>query len=102
MQKLELPTPPLLAAKELLPACEQPPSPPAPPELVHQFPEPEDTTGQARRRATAGLGTRVGSRVLCSVISASLSSTMSSTSSTAAPVHDFSIFKYIMVCIICI
>ena len=102
MQGLEPPTPPLLAATELLPACEQPPSLPAPPEPVHQFLELKDTTGQARRRATAGLGTHVGPRVLCSVISASPSSTMPSTSSTAAPVHDFSIFKYIMVCIICI
>ena len=79
MQGLELPAPPLVAETELLPACEQPPSPPTPPGPAHQFPEPEDTTGQARRRATTGSGTRVDPRVLCSVVSASSLSTTGST-----------------------
>ena len=87
MQGLELPAPPLLAATDLPPACEQPSSPPTPPEPVHEFPEPEDTTGQARRirRATAGGSYRLGSQVLCRVVSASrltTSSTSTATSST--------------------
>ena len=88
MQGLELPTPPLLAETSLLPAREQPRSPPAPPEPVHQFPEPEDTTGQASRRNTTGLGTCVGPQVLCSVASVS-PTTIASTSSTPISVHDF-------------
>ena len=71
MQWLELPAPSLLAETDLPPAREQPSSPPAPPGSVHQFPEPQDTTGQARERATAGSGQRMGPRVLCSVIPAS-------------------------------
>ena len=60
MQGLELPAPPLLAETDLPHACEQPLSLPAPPEPVHRFPEPDDTTGQARRKATAGSGLCVG------------------------------------------
>ena len=92
MQGLELPNPPLLAESDFPPAREQPPSPPTPLEPAHQFPEPEDTTGQARRSAIAGSGTRVGPRVLCSVVPASLASTIPSISSTVTPVHDFRLF----------
>ena len=65
MQGLELPSPPLLAETDLPPACEQPLSPPVLPGSVHQFPEPDDTTGQARRRATTGMGVFVW--VLCTI-----------------------------------
>ena len=41
------------------------PTPPAP---FHQFPQPEDTSGQAKRRATAGDGTQMGARVTCKII----------------------------------
>ena len=63
MQGLELPAPPLLAATELPPAHDQPLSPPTPPGTAHELPEPQlqDTTGQARRRATTGLSTHMGS-----------------------------------------
>ena len=71
MQGLELPAPPLLAAAELLPAHHQPLSPPTPPGTTHKFPEPEDTTGQARRRATTGSITHMGPQVLCRVLSVS-------------------------------
>ena len=76
MQGLELPAPSLLAETDLPPAREQASSPPAP---VHQFPEPQDTTGQARKRATAGSGQRVGPQVLCRVIPASHPGTSSVT-----------------------
>ena len=90
MQGLELPAPPLLAETDLPPAREQPSSPPAPPGPVHHFTEPQDTTGQARRRATAGSGQRVGPRVLCRIIPASHPGTSSVTtirtpSSISAP-----------------
>ena len=69
MQGLELPNPPLLASTDLPPACDQPPSPPpTPPGPAHNFPEPEDTTGQARQRTATGSGTRMGPRVLCRVV----------------------------------
>ena len=67
MQALELPSPPLLAETDLPPAREQPLSPPVSPGPVHQFPEPDDTTGQARRRATTGTGLHVGLQVLCTI-----------------------------------
>ena len=70
MQGLELPNPPLLASTDLPPACDQPPSPPTPPGPVHDFPEPEDTTGQARQRTITGSSTRMGPRVLCRIVSA--------------------------------
>ena len=112
MQGLELPAPPLLAEADLPPAREQPLSPPAPPGPVHRFPEPDDTTGQARRRANAGSGLRVGPRVLCTVVSsASLpgifsgfmtgtpgSSSVPTIITTVTPVHNF--LHYIIVCII--
>ena len=60
MQGLELPSPPLLASTDLPPACDQPPSPPTPPGPAHNFPEPEDTTGQARQRTATGSGTQMG------------------------------------------
>ena len=50
---LELPALPLLDETDLPPAHKQPLSPPTPPGPVHRFPEPDDTTGQARRRAIA-------------------------------------------------
>ena len=113
MQGLELPAPPLLAETDLPSACEQPLSPPTPPGPIHQFPEPEDTTGQARRRATAGSGHHVYPRVLCSVLSASLPGTISvitttatpnscpiPTITTATPVYNPKNNHYIMVCII--
>ena len=113
MQGLELPAPPLLAEADLPPAREQPLSPPAPPGPVHRFPEPDDTTGQARRRANAGSGLRVGPRVLCTVVSsASLpgtssgfmtgtpgSSSVPTVITTVTPVHNFYTTLYV-VCII--
>ena len=71
MQGLELPDPPLLATTNLLPAHEQPLSPPLPPGPAHEFLRPEDTTGQARRRAAISSGTCVGQQILCRVVSAS-------------------------------
>ena len=71
MQGLEPPASPLLAATELSPVYDQPLSPSTPPGSAHEFPEPQDTTGQARRRATAGLSTRMGSQVLYKVLSVS-------------------------------
>ena len=86
MQCLELPAPPLLAATDLPPACEQPSSPPTPSGPVHKFPEPQDTTGQARRirRATAGWSYRLGSQVLCRVVPASLLTTSSTSTATSS------------------
>ena len=84
MQGLELPAPPLLAAAELLPAHDQPLSPPTPPGTVHKFPEPEDTTGQARRRATTSSITPMGPQVLCRVLSLSAPGIIITTRSTAS------------------
>ena len=86
MQGLELPAPPLLAATELPPAHDQPLTPSTPPGTAHEFLEPQDTTGQARRRATAGLSTRMGSQVLCKVLSVSAPtscSTLNNSSTTS-------------------
>ena len=67
MQGLELSTPPLLVTNDLPPANVLPLAPPTPPGPSPDFSEPEDTTGQARRRvATPGLGTHAGPRVLVS------------------------------------
>ena len=82
MQGLELPAPPLLAATELPPAHDLPLCPPTPPGTAHKFPEPQDTTGQARRRANTGLSTRKGSQVLCKILSVSAPTTTLITSST--------------------
>ena len=82
MQGLELPAPPLLAATELSPAHDQPLFPPTPPGTAHKFPEPQDTTGQARRRVTTGLSTHKGPQVLCKVLSVSAPTTTLITSST--------------------
>ena len=71
MQGLELFNPSLVASTDLLPARELPSSPPTPPGPSHHFPEPEDTTGQARMRSTTGTGVRVGPRVFCSILPAS-------------------------------
>lgn len=54
MQGSELLNPSLVASTNLLPARELPSAPPTPPGLAHHFPEPEDTTGQARMRSTTG------------------------------------------------
>ena len=68
MQGLEPPSPPLLAETDLPPAREQPLSPPVPTGPVHQFPEPDDTTGQARRRrATTGSDLPVGPQIQCTI-----------------------------------
>ena len=53
------------------PCYDQPLSPPTPLGTALEYPEPQDTTGQARRMATAGLSTRMGPQVLCKVISVS-------------------------------
>ena len=90
MQGLQLPNPPLLAATDLPPAHQQPLSPPTPPGPFHEFSEPEDTTGQARRRTTTGSGTRGGPRVLCSVASGSTPST----SSTIMLVNDSRLYIF--------
>ena len=70
MQVLELPEPSLVASTNLPPACDLPLCPPTPPGPLHEFPEPEDTTGQARVRATTGFSARVGTQVLCRVVAA--------------------------------
>ena len=64
---LELPASPLLAATELppRPAHDQPLSPPTPPRTAYEFPEPQDTTGQARRRGTTGSSAHMGLQGLC-------------------------------------
>ena len=84
MQGLELPAPPLLAATELPPAHDLPLCPPTPPGTAHKFPEPQDTTGQARRRANTGLSTRKGPQVLCKILSVSAPTTTLITSSTVS------------------
>ena len=70
MHGLELPASPLLAATELppRPAHDQPlspPTPPTPPGTAYEFPEPQDTTGQARRRGTTGSSAHMGPQGLC-------------------------------------
>ena len=65
MHGLELPASPLLAATELPPAHDQPLSPPTPLETAHEFSEPQDTTGQARRRGTTGSSAHMGPQGLC-------------------------------------
>ena len=99
MQGLELPNPPLVAATDLLPAHDQPSSPPTPPGPVYQFPEPEDTTGQARRRATTGLGTAtcMPPRVLCRVVSTSAPSIISG--NVMVYYHSSIIFLMSIICI---
>ena len=82
MQGLELSAPPLLAATELPLAYNQSLSSPTPPGTAHKFPEPQDTTRQARRRATTGLRTCMGPQVLCKVLSVSAPTTILITSST--------------------
>ena len=64
-QGLELPAPPLCAQEDLTPANQQPLSLPTPPAPFHQFPQLEDMSGQARRRATAG---EMGARVTCTIV----------------------------------
>lgn len=64
-QGLELSAPPLCAQEDLTPANQQPLSLPTPPAPFHQFPQPEDTSGQARRR---GDGTQMGARVMCTIV----------------------------------
>jgi len=86
MQGLELPNPPLLASTDLPPACDQPSSPPTPPGPVHNFPEPEDTTGQARKRATVSSGIHVGQQIMYRVVSVSAPNI--SNSVTVIPVCD--------------
>ena len=86
MQGLELPDPPQLATTNLLPAHEQPSSPPPPPGPAHEFLEPEDTTGQARKRATVSSGTCVGQQIMCRVVSVSAPNI--SNSITVIPVCD--------------
>ena len=73
-----------IAAAELLPAHDQPLSPPTPPETAHKFPEPEDTTGQARRRGTTSSSTHMGPQVLCRVLSVSAPGITVTTRSTAS------------------
>ena len=75
MQGLELPNPPLVATMILLPVHEQPLSPPHPPGPAHEFLEPKDTTGQARRMAAISSGTCVGQQIRSRVVSASASNT---------------------------
>ena len=74
MQGLEL-NPPLVATMILLPVHEQPLSPPHPPGPAHEFLEPKDTTGQARRMAAISSGTCVGQQIRSRVVSASASNT---------------------------
>ena len=66
MQGLELTAPPLCCSKHLLPAQDQPSFPSSPPGPHHEVTEPEDTTGQAKRRATSS---RVSPQVLCTGLS---------------------------------
>ena len=98
---MELLTPSLLAETDLSPACEQPQSPAAPPEYIHQFPELEDTTRQARTRTAKGLGTHMDS-VASTSLTTTASTIIASNSFSATTVHDFNlhILKHIMVCII--
>ena len=63
MQGLELTAPPL-CSKNLPPAQDQPSSPP-PPQPHYQIIEPEDTTGQARKRTISNSGTLGNSQVVC-------------------------------------
>ena len=56
--------------------------PPTPPGTAHIFPEPQDTTGQARRKANTGLSTHKGPQVLCKILSVSAPTTTLITSST--------------------
>ena len=116
MQGLELPAPPLLVETDLLPAHEQPLTPPTPPGPVHNFPELEDTTGQARRRTTTGSGTHRDPRVLVTVLPAPTpaistssiavqSTSLPSTSSTSMPVRNIWLFlngMHSIVCLFCI
>ena len=94
-----------MAETDLPPAHEQPLSLTAPPGPLHHFPEPKDTTGQARQKATAGSGHRMGPQVLCSVVcTASLPGTINvfttvgysstaSTNTTATQVHTYNLKK---------
>ncbi|XP_065898953.1 uncharacterized protein [Dysidea avara] len=57
MQGLKLTVPSLCSSKNLPPVQDQPSSSPPPPEPHHQITEPEDTTGQARKRTISSSGT---------------------------------------------
>ena len=86
MQGLELPDPALLATTNLLPAHEQPLSPPPPPGPAHEFLKLEDTIGLARKRATVRSGTCIGQQIMCRVVS--VSAPNFSNSVTVIPVCD--------------
>ena len=88
-QGLELSAPPLCAQEELTPAQRQPLSPPTPPAPFHQFPQTKDTSGQARRKATAGAATLIGSRVTCAVLPSHLSASLPHSHSEQVIVYNY-------------
>ena len=70
MQGLKLTAPPLCCSEDLPPAQDQPSFPTSPPGPRYEVTEPEDTTGQAKRRATSSTtGNRVGPQVSCTELS---------------------------------
>ena len=79
-----MPPSPLYTAAKLLPAHDQPLSPPTPPGIAHKFPDPEGTTGQARNKAITGSITHMGPQVLCRVLSVSAHCITITTRSTAS------------------
>ena len=86
MQGLKLPTPPLLAERNLPPAHEQSQSSPSP-EPVHHFLTQRIPLDRPEERKLQAWVLFVGLQVLCSVAFASLTTT-ASTSSTPTPVFQ--------------
>ena len=88
MQGLKLTVPSLCSSKNLPPVQDQPSSSPPPPEPHHQITEPEDTTGQARKRTISSSGTLGNSQVMYRKLSYEEAASISSFASSSDSAND--------------